>query len=174
MSRFIQKQGFTLIELMVVIVIIGVLASLAIPRFSEASSKAKMAEAPRVLASFESAYLAAVAEKGKVESVDDLVFDLPSSKESKWWKYSGNGQGATGKAEGKLGKFKKDGYLSTKYVAAADEEGTGDDKTDAASEGFDHGSDDCPSATKMVPNFFKEDCNTSIGTFGVAAGGDGD
>ena len=37
--------GFTLIELMIVVVIIGVLSSLAIPRFSQATRKAKYSQA---------------------------------------------------------------------------------------------------------------------------------
>jgi prepilin-type N-terminal cleavage/methylation domain-containing protein len=81
------KQGFTLIELMVVIVIIGVLASLAIPRFTDASVKAKIAEAPRVIASFESAYLAGVAE-GNVSSAN-LVFETTGvNNDSKWFSYT--------------------------------------------------------------------------------------
>jgi len=84
----INKQGFTLIELMVVIVIIGVLASLAIPRFTDASIKAKVAEAPRVIASFESAYLAGVAE-GNV-ATDNLVFSA-KDVDSKWFTYTYTG-----------------------------------------------------------------------------------
>jgi prepilin-type N-terminal cleavage/methylation domain-containing protein len=85
----INKQGFTLIELMVVIVIIGVLASLAIPRFTEASAKAKAAEVPRVLSSFESAYLAAVAERGEeAVTADDLIFKEDAvNADSKWFGY---------------------------------------------------------------------------------------
>jgi len=65
-----------------------VLASLAIPRFTEASVKAKVAEAPRVIASFESAYLAAEAELGSNKVTgDDLIFKT-GDVSSKWFSYS--------------------------------------------------------------------------------------
>jgi prepilin-type N-terminal cleavage/methylation domain-containing protein len=49
MQRGKTKAGFTLIELMIVVVIIGILAAMAIPRFMRSTTKAKQSEAKQLL-----------------------------------------------------------------------------------------------------------------------------
>ncbi len=48
-NRYRYTKGFTLIELMIVVVIIGILAALAIPRFMRSATKSKQSEAKELL-----------------------------------------------------------------------------------------------------------------------------
>ncbi|NIM99712.1 MAG: prepilin-type N-terminal cleavage/methylation domain-containing protein [candidate division Zixibacteria bacterium] len=49
LRKHLQHKGFTLIELMIVVVIIAILAAMAIPRFMRASVRAKQTEARLIL-----------------------------------------------------------------------------------------------------------------------------
>jgi prepilin-type N-terminal cleavage/methylation domain-containing protein len=101
MKKILDSKAFTLIELMVVIVIIGILAALAIPKFTGASAKAKISEAPSVLASYETAQLAYISETSTLGLASQTTFDASTGSNSKWWTYGDNGAGSY---EATLGK----------------------------------------------------------------------
>lgn len=54
MRVFRNESGFTLIELMIVIVVIGILATLAVPKYMTVTRKAKESEAKMVLSQLHS------------------------------------------------------------------------------------------------------------------------
>ncbi len=65
-SDFIKnRKGFTLVELVVVIAIIGILAGIAIPRFMEATASARGAKIVADMRTIESAVIIYYAKEGK-------------------------------------------------------------------------------------------------------------
>jgi prepilin-type N-terminal cleavage/methylation domain-containing protein len=81
----LTKKGFTLVELMVVIVIVGILAAVAIPKFTMASHKAKASEFPTVLMQCYTAEIAYEAEAGVFSDITTIGV---SYSPSKWFTYA--------------------------------------------------------------------------------------
>ena len=64
--KFKSQSAFTLVELIVVVVIIGILSSIAIPSFQNASDKAKQKEASTLIGSYLKAAQAFYTEYGQL------------------------------------------------------------------------------------------------------------
>lgn len=66
-----RSQGFTLIELMIVVAIIGTLASVALPTYQMYSSRAQFAEAVLAVSPYRT-FIIVGAEAGRFTELDDI------------------------------------------------------------------------------------------------------
>ena len=76
-----RNQGFTLVELAVVVVIIGVLAAFAVPRFMASVERSKAAEAFNYLSAIQAAQERCHARQGTyADKLEDLDIKLTTPK----------------------------------------------------------------------------------------------
>ena len=75
----LKKRGFTLIELMIVVAIIGILAAIAIPNFVRFQARSKQAEAKTNLKSAFTAQKAYFAEKDAYTTQGQMIGFAPES-----------------------------------------------------------------------------------------------
>ena len=73
MKFFKNKKGFTLVELVVVIAILGILAGIAIPRFMDATASARGAKIVADMRTLESAETMYYAQKGEYADMATLA-----------------------------------------------------------------------------------------------------
>ncbi|MEM9418656.1 MAG: prepilin-type N-terminal cleavage/methylation domain-containing protein [Planctomycetota bacterium] len=78
-----KKQGFTLVEILIVVVILGILASIAIPQFSSATAQSKAVAASSIVRTVQSKIFEDYATSGSyATTLDDDWFvegSLPSN-----------------------------------------------------------------------------------------------
>ena len=75
-----KTSGFTLVELLVVVLIIGILSSVALPQYQKAVNKSRVAGYWPVLKNLSQAAGLCQLEKGRVCTIDELDIEPPSCK----------------------------------------------------------------------------------------------
>ena len=66
------QQGFTLIELMIVVAIIGILAAVAIPSYQDYTARAQVTEAVSLTSAFKTSFAEYYANKGVWPDMNDV------------------------------------------------------------------------------------------------------
>lgn len=89
------QKGFTLIELMIVVAIIGILAAIAIPAYQDYTARAQMSEAVELLAGGKTPLAEWYADKGTWPTDPASVMNTLSGKYVAAIAYSGPPSGST-------------------------------------------------------------------------------
>jgi len=79
-----KRAGFTLIELMIVVIVVGILAAAAIPIYSRVMDRARASEGKALLGTVRTHYLAESAEGVTVTYTTLTAWGIDTSK-NRWW-----------------------------------------------------------------------------------------
>lgn len=92
-----MRKGFTLLEILIVIIIIAILATFAIPQYIRASKRAIASEAVSVIGSIKGAMARYYQEHGvTTTNLDNLDIDNPNEVVGHNFTYTIGGSGITG------------------------------------------------------------------------------
>ncbi|HEX9191677.1 MAG TPA: prepilin-type N-terminal cleavage/methylation domain-containing protein [Candidatus Deferrimicrobiaceae bacterium] len=89
LSRLRSKKGFTLIELMIVVAIIGILAAIAIPNFLRFQAKSRQSEAKTNLGGIFTAQTAYLGEHNRYGTFTEIAW-APIGTSQRYTYYSGS------------------------------------------------------------------------------------
>ncbi len=78
-----KQSGFTLIELMIVVAIIGILAAIAIPAYQDYTARAQVSEAVNLAAGLKSTVVEIYNQEGSFADADSGSSGLPASTDVK-------------------------------------------------------------------------------------------
>ena len=79
-----KRTGFTLVELMIVVIVVGILAAAAIPIYSRVMDRARASEGKALLGTVRTHYLAESAEGITVTYTTLTAWGIDTSK-NRWW-----------------------------------------------------------------------------------------
>jgi type IV pilus assembly protein PilA len=120
MCKFKGQKGFTLIELMIVVAIIGILAAIAIPNFMQYQAKSKQSEAKTNLGGIYVSEVAYFGEQNAFSGVFPTIGFVVASTGSQRYSYTVDGTNVlAGTTVGACSTYTGSGVSATGFTALA-------------------------------------------------------